>query len=470
MMAPRLPSLRRLMLWRVLLPLALTWLVGSALALGVADWYTQRAFDRSLVDDAFAIAAQVSERDGELAFNLNAQGVAVALFDRDERTFFSVLREDGSLLAGQGGLVDEPVPADEPWMLQDRHYRGLELRMVTLVRQRPRPHRVVVAQTTLSRSRLTTQLFAASLLPQALLLVALGAWLRRSIGEELQPLVALEQALAQREAGELAPLQLAELRNRDIAVLAGAFNSLLARIADSVRAQREFAGNVAHELRTPLAGIRSLAAYGIGHADPQVWLKQLHDIAASERRASRMVDQLLALALADEAQGALELAPVALHTLVSDVVLRRLPQADASGVDLGAEGLEAPLWVRGTSALLEGLLGNLIDNALRHGRPAPVAGQAGPARVTVVAQVDGERVRLSVIDNGPGLDADELQRVRSRWEQGAARGPSAGGVGLGLAIVERYAALLGSALELVPAPDGRGLSATVSLQRAEAPA
>lgn len=240
----------------------------------------------------------------------------------------------------------------------------------------------------------------------------------------------------------------------------------MARIEGSVQAQREFAGNVAHELRTPLAGIRSLAAYGLGQGDAAVWQRQLQDIAASERRASRLVDQLLALALADEAPGALDLVPVALHTLVSELVLRSLPQADAQGVDLGVEGLDAPLaplWVRGTSALLEGLLGNLVDNALRHGRPTDAA---QPARVTVVVRAVGERVRLSVIDNGPGLDAAELLRVRSRWEQGGARGRRAGGVGLGLAIVERYAALLGGALELAPGPDGIGLCATVNLQRA----
>lgn len=223
MSAARLPSLRRRMLWRVLLPLALTWLLGSAVAVGVARLYTQAAYDRSLVDDAFAIAANVSEREGQLSFNLTAQEVAVALFDKDERSFFAVLRPDGTLVAGQGGLVEAmPQPDDEPWTLEDRHYRGLDLRMVTLWRGTPQAHAVVVAQTTSSRSRLTAQLFTASLLPQALLLAALGAWLRRSIGAELEPLAVLESALAQRDAQDLAPLQVVP-GNSDIAVLTAAF-------------------------------------------------------------------------------------------------------------------------------------------------------------------------------------------------------------------------------------------------------
>jgi two-component system sensor histidine kinase TctE len=106
---------------------------------------------------------------------------------------------------------------------------------------------------------------------------------------------------------------------------------LLQRLDRSIRAQKEFAGNVAHELRTPLAGIRALAGYGLGHADPAVWREQLAAIAASEARATALVDRLLAVALAAEAESRLLLEPVALDVVVRDCVLRFLPRADAAG-------------------------------------------------------------------------------------------------------------------------------------------
>jgi two-component system sensor histidine kinase TctE len=236
----------------------------------------------------------------------------------------------------------------------------------------------------------------------------------------------------------------------------------MARIAAGVRAQREFAGNVAHELRTPLAGIRSLAEYGLAQKDPAAWAAQLRSIVASEQRASRLIDQLLALALADELGQSLKLEPVAIDRVVQDLLVRVLPRADAAGVDLGAAGVEQPLRALGTVALVEGLLGNLIDNALRYGRPA----DAGTVpRVTVAAVEQGDELLLSVTDNGPGMDAEQREREPARWEQGPAGMQQAGGSGLGLAIVSRYVGLLGGRLALEPAPEGSGLRACVWLRR-----
>ncbi len=460
----KLPSLRRRMLWRVMAPLALTWLLGSVVAISVANVYTRKAFDRSLIDDAYAIAANVSATDGELSFNLSAREVGAVLFDQSEREFFAVLREDGSLVAGQGGLREAPVDRAEPLVFEERHYRGLDLRMVTLWRPQPLPHAVVVAQTTRSRSRLAAQVLGASVVPQVGLLLLVGWWLRRSIGRELEPLAQLEAALEQRDANDLTPVDLAP-HTSDLAHLTDAFNALMARIEQGVRAQREFAGNVAHELRQPLAGIRSLAEYGLAQGDPAAWAAQLRSIVASEQRASHLVEQLLALALADEARESLQLQPLPLDGVVRDVLLRRMPQADALGVDLGAEGLDRPLWVNGTVALVEGLLANLVDNALRYGRPT----QAGEIpRVTVGAASEGREVVLTVTDNGPGMDEAQRLRVVARWEQGPSGMRQGGGAGLGLAIVARYAELMRGRMGLEPVPDGPGLRVIVRLEAAPA--
>ena len=239
-------------------------------------------------------------------------------------------------------------------------------------------------------------------------------------------------------------------------------NDLLARIGQGVRAQREFSGNVAHELRTPLAGIRAQADYGLSHKDPQVWREQLAGIAQSEERASHLVDQLLALALADEAQNSLPLAPLALDEVVQDTLMRFMPRADALGVDLGARGLETTVWVSAHRALVEGVLNNLLDNALRYGRPA----QGVAPQVTVSVAVQGNSVCLAVQDNGPGISADQRQRVIQRWPQGQAGEALKEGAGLGLASVSDYARLMKADLQLSPVDRDQGLKVSLHFERA----
>jgi len=280
-------------------------------------------------------------------------------------------------------------------------FQNRRLRSVTMNFDQPQRHTVVLAQTTTNRGRVVQQLILFSIVPQVLLLGLLAVAVRRAIQSDVQPIADLETALSQRDASDLTPVEI-KSNTRDIQHLSRAINELFARIEQSLRAQREFSGNVAHELRTPLAGIRAQAEYGLSHNDPHVWREQLQGIAQSQDRASRLMDQLLALALADEAKQHLALEPVNLSQVVQDSVLRHLPRADSLQVDLGAQGVESPVWVMGQQALIEGVLNNLLDNALRYGR----SNSDSPSRLTVALELMGAgpmpTVRLTVTDNGPG--------------------------------------------------------------------
>jgi two-component system sensor histidine kinase TctE len=272
-------------------------------------------------------------------------------------------------------------------------------------------------------------------------------------------LSALQRNVEQRDAADLAPLPVpttGQAPTREVAALTAALNALLARVDEGVRAQREFAGNVAHELRTPLAGIRAAAEYGVAQDEPQRWREQLLAVLHSQQRASHLVDQLLALALADEARNSRVLQPVALGQLAREVVLQFLARADKAGVDLGASGLELPVTVLAQPALVEGLLANLLDNALRYGRPL-----AGAAVINVDLSVRPDGVWLSVTDNGPGIAPEQREELRQRGVQGAGGQRLGLGAGLGLAIVDRYAQLMRAELRLDSGPDGRGLRASV---------
>lgn len=445
-----------------MLALALTWLLGMVLAMGVARYFTQKAFDRSLLDDAYSVASHVRKGVLEpLDFDLNAKEMNTLLFDQSESVFFAVLREDGSLLAGHPGLQPPERPHDGTPVFASLVFQNRALRSVVLRRQEPHPFMVVLAQTTHSQDRLLQRLLFFSIVPQALLLVWLTLWLRRGIQRDLQPLVDLERAVEQRDVQDLTPLRVTS-NATDIQRLGEAINGLLDRIEQGVRAQREFSGNVAHELRTPLAGIRALADYGLSHAEPQVWREQLEHIVQSQERASRLVDQLLALALADEARQALHLQWVPLDEVVRETLIRYMPRADALGVDLGGRGLDVPVRVWAQLALLEGVLGNLLDNALRHGRPA--SGLAPRVTVAISEDLTAARVVLSVQDNGPGISQERRARVLSRWERGRAGEALREGSGLGLALVAEYARILGAQLNLDSGEDGAGLNVSLVFQ------
>ena len=492
----RLPSLRSRLARHVLLPLALVWLAGTAINTSVAHFYAQQAFDRALLDDAYALAANVQAGPQGVQLKLTESELKALLFDQSESVFFAVRRFDGSLVGGHAwlrapvpgaasGAYQAPDPAikisekiEKRFEFSDTSHQGKPLRVASVYRPAADDalaFQVVMAQTTHSRTELLQRLLLFSLAPQATLLLLLAGWLRRAIGSDLHPLASLQRALDQRDTHDLAPVAV-QASTRDLQQLGGAINSLMARVEAGVQAQREFAGNVAHELRTPLAGIRALAEYGLAQSNPQVWQQQLVAVSASEARASHMVTQLLALALADETRDSLRLVPVALDVLVRRVLLQAMPRADALGVDLGARGIDEPVTVHGDVGLIEGVLNNLLDNALRYGKPTVGTTPA----ITVELHQAAGAVSLRVIDNGPGIAAGQRQDMVRRWQRagsgmgidagvgtgsgvgsGVGTGPGAGmeaqqgvgfGVGLGLAIVARYAALLGARFELVNGP------------------
>ena len=457
--SPRKPSLRNRLMRHVLVPLAVTWLVGSALVMGIATYFTQQAFDRSLLDDAYLVASHVRRTDdaGGLDLSLSPQEMSTVLFDQSESLYFAVLSPTGTLLAGHAGLRPAQFGEAVKPQFAAMEYQGRVLRTVTIHRQQPGDFYVVMAQTTGSRDRLLQRLLTFSIVPQLLLLVLLAAWLQRAIEDDLTPLAALEEAVRTRDAHELTPVPVSAT-TRDVQRLGQAINALLGRIAYSVQAQREFSGNVAHELRTPLAGIRALADYGLRQNDPQVWREQLQGIAQSQERASHLVDQLLALALADETQQTLEQTPVAIDALVRDAVLRFLPRADAAGVDLGARGVDQPVFAMGHVALIEGVLTNLLDNALRYGK-APT----GQSYITVSVTDAPQAVVLAVTDNGPGVSHEQLKKLTQRWVQGSAGEALREGSGLGLAIVSEYARLLGASVSMqTESPHGLRVSVTLN--------
>jgi two-component system sensor histidine kinase TctE len=300
------------------------------------------------------------------------------------------------------------------------------------------------------------------MVPQLLLLLGLAWWLRRKIQQDVQPLTDLQNAVALRDVRDLKPVFVSN-RSAEMQDLSEAINALLLRIDKGVRSQKEFAGNVAHELRTPLAGMKALTDYALSQSDPAVWREQLEKMAASQERASHLMNQLLAIALVQEAQESMA-ETVKLDEVIRNSIMRHLHRADALGIDLGASGLDerGAVSVLAQRALIEGVIDNLIDNAFRYGLTP--AGTARRVTVELFSNPSQGQCGVWVHDNGPGIEPLRRQRLMQRWVHGEEGPALQNGSGLGLAIVSEYARIMGAQLFLETADDGRGLKAGLLFQ------
>ncbi len=385
--ARHLPTLGQRLVLHVVTALVLGWLIASFGIVWVAAHFMQRAYDRGLVEDALLVAERVisdpSNSNG-VALRLSAAELRAVLFDTTESIFFLVRTEGGQFVAGHRGLADSPDTGEILPKFVEKSFNGDNVRTATIRKQGPVPVHVTVGQTTHGRDTMLIQLIGATLAPLVVLLAVLGFGVHRLVASDLAPLVRLERDLLQRDARDLSPLRV-ESRVLDFVRLGDSFNALLRTIRRAIVAQREFAGNIAHELRTPLSGIRALAEFGLNDGRQAVMREQLGEIIRTQDKASHLVDQLLALAFAEEVSGTLRREPVRLDSVVREAMLNFVEQADKRGIDLGASGLDTPVEVLGNAALVEGIVNNLLDNACRHAFGAP--GVATPAQITVSIEV-----------------------------------------------------------------------------------
>ncbi|HEX5129786.1 MAG TPA: ATP-binding protein, partial [Usitatibacter sp.] len=295
------------------------------------------------------------------------------------------------------------------------------------------------------RERLVRDLALRLIVPLAIGLPALAIALWLAATHALRPLDHLAGEVRRREAGHLAPI---EARGVPVEVepLVSATNQLFARLEQSFDNERRFTGDAAHELRTPLAALRTHAEVALTTAQDDRRRRALGQVVEGVERATRLVDQMLALARLDAAQPQPLAVQVDLRGICAEAVQDARDAAAARGIALR---LEAPAEVRtlGDRAMLRSLLRNLIENALRF------APDAGAVHVTVVAEESS--ALLAVEDSGPGVPAELRGRIFDRFFRGAdGRGA---GSGLGLSIVRRIAELHGGTVIALSSPALGGL-------------
>lgn len=289
------------------------------------------------------------------------------------------------------------------------------------------------------------------LLPGVPLLALLLWW---GVGRGLRPLDRIAAEVAQRSPSNLQPVDLQQVPV-EINPMVEKLNALLARLREAFERERRFTSDAAHEIRTPLAGIKTHAQVALRTTDATQRSHEVEQVIQDVDRTTHLVDQLLTLARLDREALTENYSAVDLHSLADDVITRLKPEAGTRRITLAlSEGAAAP--VRGNSAMLGAMIRNLVDNAVRY---TPAGG-----RVEIGVALRGDAIILTVTDDGPGIPADERARVFDRFYRGSTA--NAQGCGLGLSIVKRVAELHQAAVELDDAPGGRGLQARVIFPRA----
>jgi two-component system sensor histidine kinase TctE len=316
--------------------------------------------------------------------------------------------------------------------------------------ERMRSARAAV-QLHVQRERAQDAMLRGLVLAELLSTIAIVGLIWISVSRGLQPLARMRSILARRNADQLEPVDPGPLP-RELAPVAAAFNELLAKVEQGSRAQHDFLANVAHQLRTPLAGLQLQIEFLSGrHAADADAMRALRMMGATNERMIRQVNQLLALARAEPSHFAqARLEPVDLSVLVGAAVQGFVEQAGAKGIDLGFD-LE-PVQVLGDAFLLRDVIDNLVDNALRY---TPVNGT-----VNVICREQDGCGLLRVEDSGPGIPRERREAVFQRFVR---LDEQTTGSGLGLAIVKDIARVHRAKLTLEDPPAGQGAVFSLSL-------
>jgi len=462
----RRSSLRARLLGRVLAGVTMLWMLAAVLAWVDTRRELDSLLDGHLAQSAALLIALQLEDGGEAALP-----PASNLHRYSPRVAFQVWR-DGVLEMHSWNAPAEPLAPLVPGF-HATHLSGRDWRVYAARPRQASDAIVLIGELGYSREEILEAVLRSSLLPLlvALPLLGLSVWWAVRLG--LVPLDRLGRELATRDPAELTPVRIDDAP-AELLPLIQALNELFDRTHALLSSERRFTADAAHELRTPIAGIRAQAQAALAVADPAARRHALQATLAGCDRATRLVQQLLTLARL-EAEPQCRQGRADLVVLARDEVVEIASTAFEEGQDLQFEAPEEEGWlqVRGEPTLLAVLLRNLIDNALRYSPSGatvrvtvlpPSATEASTATMPDGTETPAPRARLIVEDSGPGLSPEHLQRLGERFFR--ALGNDRPGSGLGWSIVRRIAMALQLDIQVDRSPDLGGLRVSVAVMMA----
>jgi len=407
-------------------------------------------------------------KNNQVQFNLTGPAREILRADDTDLIYYQVLGTHGEYLSGEHDLPlppDDDKATDGEVRLREGMIQGEEVRVAYTwikvdVKGASQTVLVQVAETLEKRKTLATEIVKGTMVPQfvTLPLAVLLVWLALVRG--IKPLAQLEKRIRARKSDDMSPLDETAVPE-EVAPLVSSINDLLSRLKVSLTTQKRFLADAAHQLKTPLAGLRMQADLAQRETDAEDLKKSLKQIGRASIRATHTVNQLLALARAETTGRSLAKQRVDMVHVVSEVMADSVPRALEKQIDLGYDGPAAgtqPSQLEGNPTLLKELVRNLLDNAINY---TPEKGQVTVRLLT--DRFSGVLVLL-VEDSGPGIPESERELVFQPFYR--ALGTNVDGSGLGLAIVLEIAQQHGASITIEDAdlpghPQSPGTRVTV---------
>jgi two-component system sensor histidine kinase TctE len=429
----------------MLTPLLLLWPVSLVLTWLVAQNIAGKPFDRALEYNVAALAQLIAVKNNRIQFSLPLPARELLRADDSDNVYYQVMGARGEFMSGERALP--PPPAEEKIVpgeirLREDDLNGASIKVaytwVKLALPDAQPALVQVAETMEKRSVLATEIVKGVMLPQFVILpmAVLLVWL--ALVQAIKPLNQLEERIRARKPDDLSPID-AQAVPLEVAPLVYSVNDLLMRLKDSIATQKRFLADAAHQLKTPLAGLRMQADLAQREGASAEELKHsLRQIGRASIRATHTVNQLLALARAESNGAVMPRTACDLAELTMSVVRDCVPRAIEKHIDLGYEGIQPGDQggqLTGNPTLIKELIRNLVDNALNYTPSKP--GQPGVITARVLVDPFGKTLVLQVEDSGPGVPLAERELIFQPFYR--ALGTEADGSGLGLPIVMEIA-------------------------------
>lgn len=448
---------RQLVIW-LAAPLGVLWSISTFVDYDIANQFVTSAYDRSLLDSAIDIGKQIKVREGRIQADLPEVVLEMLVTGEPGKFFYLITGPRGEFIAGHRDLPPPPEPDADKVSYYDAEFqgkpvRGAALRLPLEGDSSKGMVLVQVAETVTGRTDYARQIMLRMMLPQVvlILLAALAVWY--AVGRGLAPLATLQREIASRSHRDLSALP-EEETPKEVRPLIHAMNELLERLSLVLAAQQRFITDAAHQLRTPLAGLKTQTELALRQAQSDEARNTLRQLHTATEQTTRLANQLLSLARAEPgAERAHATEGLDLARLVRDTTTEWVPRAIERDIDLGFDSPLGGARVQGDSFLLKEMLNNLLDNAIRYTQPG--------GQVTVRVTPDTTTVLLSVEDNGPGIPLAERGRVFERFHR--VLGTGADGCGLGLAIVREIAQSHGGDAVLASGAGGSGTLVRITL-------
>jgi two-component system sensor histidine kinase TctE len=459
---PEKATLHHQLLISLLAPIVLVTLISAVVSYYYAFNFATLAYDYSLFDSALDISRQTRIAEGKLRVDLPRAALDMLESDKHDRIYYMVSDARGMFVAGHRGLPLPPGNAapGKP-VYYDGSYRGGSVRIAalySLVAGAPdeNPILIQVAETLNKRHILANELLLGMLLPELLLIVLVGALVWYGVARGLRPLAVLQKEISNRSHRDLSPLP-EQNAPGEVRSLIRAMNELLARLSEALSAQQRFIADAAHQLRTPLAGLKTQTELALRQKELDEVRHTLQHLNTATGQTTHLVNQLLSLARAEPGANRTQAQqPINLGDLARETTTEWVPRAIERNIDLGFDASAGAATIEGDTLLIKEMLGNLLDNAIRYT-------QRG-GQVTVRVAAARNQVVLSIEDNGPGIPPAERERVFERFHR--VLGSSAEGCGLGLAIVREIAQSYNADVRLGPGAGGSGTLVTVAFSPA----